>query len=558
MNVAHGQGQKHRNDGKRHSLPKSPFLLSALLALAAPWNMPATTPYNHGNPTDSEQLMLEMVNRARANPAAEATRLGMDLNENLRRGTIKNTAKQPLAFHPRLIDAARGHSDWMLETGQFSHKGKNNTQPWHRMRAAGYRLTGRYVAGENIAIYGYDGDTLMESAQTIVESHQEGLFHSPSHRVNMMRAAYDEAGLGIIDGWVEEETDDWRYNSLATQKFARSDFTGLPFAVGVVYCDFNGNNLYDMGEGLRDVRVSVQGAKHHALTSSSGGFALPVPSRRRMRTVQFEHADFVETSVVRFGTQRNTKTDLRLPYTAPVTSGPVEIVAGLSQTYTVSAVKGATSVEVVIERRMAAGTDGAEDLSRVEHETTENYAPLSTTIREAGSSAYHLRPGPPRVPQILRYRDYFVPSPDAVLTFQGMLRATSETQLAVVEVSVDDGHTWTALQNQGQMGSAGQAYFVPQSIALGEYTGKKLLLRFRLTENSTTSVPWSVTNSGWFIDEVTLSNTEVLRTEYVLPVGVNQTIVFQPLNRGTYQLTAIPRYHERSWPAGEVLGVSAR
>ena len=34
-----------------------------------------TGPYNHGDPTAEEQLMLEFINRARANPAAEGVRL---------------------------------------------------------------------------------------------------------------------------------------------------------------------------------------------------------------------------------------------------------------------------------------------------------------------------------------------------------------------------------------------------------------------------------------------------------------------------------------------------
>jgi hypothetical protein len=35
----------------------------------------AATPYSHGDPTAEEQLLLEMVNRARANPPAEGARL---------------------------------------------------------------------------------------------------------------------------------------------------------------------------------------------------------------------------------------------------------------------------------------------------------------------------------------------------------------------------------------------------------------------------------------------------------------------------------------------------
>src|SRR5438552_15691489 len=92
--------------------------LCLLLILAAAAPVTAQL-YSHGDPTAEEQLMLELVNRARANPAAEAARLGIDLNEGLEANTISAEPKQPLAFNPQLIQAARGHSQWMLDHDTF-------------------------------------------------------------------------------------------------------------------------------------------------------------------------------------------------------------------------------------------------------------------------------------------------------------------------------------------------------------------------------------------------------------------------------------------------------
>lgn len=44
-------------------------------------------------PTALEQYVLELVNRARADPAAEAARLGIDLNQGLGAGQITTAAK---------------------------------------------------------------------------------------------------------------------------------------------------------------------------------------------------------------------------------------------------------------------------------------------------------------------------------------------------------------------------------------------------------------------------------------------------------------------------------
>ena len=90
-----------------------------------------------------EQLILELVNRARLDPAAEAVRLGISLNEGLAAGTISNASKQPLAGNAALLAAARGHSQHMINVDQFAHSGIGDGDPQSRMskyaRRAFYR-----------------------------------------------------------------------------------------------------------------------------------------------------------------------------------------------------------------------------------------------------------------------------------------------------------------------------------------------------------------------------------------------------------------------------------
>src|SRR5689334_21580335 len=70
-------------------------------------------------PTNYEQYLLELINRARANPSAEAARDHVDLNEGLAAGTITTATKHPLAFNPFLINSALGHSQDMLDHDFF-------------------------------------------------------------------------------------------------------------------------------------------------------------------------------------------------------------------------------------------------------------------------------------------------------------------------------------------------------------------------------------------------------------------------------------------------------
>jgi len=112
-------------------------------------------------PCGYEQYMLELVNRARANPAAEVVRYdgsywtgAPDLNEGLPAGTISPEPKQPLAFNPRLTDSAQRHAQWMLDTGIFDHTGSDGSSPDERMAEAGYAFDDSRTWAENIAWLG--------------------------------------------------------------------------------------------------------------------------------------------------------------------------------------------------------------------------------------------------------------------------------------------------------------------------------------------------------------------------------------------------------------------
>ena len=60
------------------------------------------------NISPASQLMIELINRARSDPGAEASRLGIDLNEGLAANTISDTEKQALAPNQDLVDAIAG------------------------------------------------------------------------------------------------------------------------------------------------------------------------------------------------------------------------------------------------------------------------------------------------------------------------------------------------------------------------------------------------------------------------------------------------------------------
>lgn len=229
-------------------------------------------------PTNLEQYMVELVNRARADPAGEAARFGIDLNEGLPPGTITTAPKQPVAINPYLTDAARKHSQWMIDNDVFGHTGVNGTDPGDRMAAAGYAFTGSWGWGENIA-YRSQRPTVPEPVATTAREHQD-LFvdagiDDRGHRTNLLNGVHKEIGAGIVAG------DFTGYNALMTD----TDFahvSGDSFLTGVAFADtVTADDFYTPGEGLGGVTIAAarptDSTPFTTVTWSAGGYTLRLP-----------------------------------------------------------------------------------------------------------------------------------------------------------------------------------------------------------------------------------------------------------------------------------------
>ncbi|MEA2710194.1 MAG: hypothetical protein QOF78_2795 [Phycisphaerales bacterium] len=228
-------------------------------------------------PTALEQYLVELINRGRLNPSAEATRYGTELNEGLPPGTISTAPKQPLAINPFLTDGARKHSQWMIDTDTFSHTGAGPTNPDDRMTAAGYVFTGSWTWGENI---GWGGTTGTVNATQETADIHSGLYIDSGiagrgHRTNLMSNSFREIGAGVVAGAF---TAGQTYNAvMATEDFGT---TGSNiYLTGVAYSDgVTADHFYTPGEGLGSVLVKAtrasDGAIFQATTWSSGGYSL--------------------------------------------------------------------------------------------------------------------------------------------------------------------------------------------------------------------------------------------------------------------------------------------
>jgi hypothetical protein len=207
-------------------------------------------------PSAVEQVMLERLNDARANPAAYGQSIGLDLS---------NVApSQPLAWDSRLIAAAQFHSQDMNNRGYFDHTDPNGNDPGQRIAAAGYNATSW---AESIAGGYPTPDAALRAL--IIDAGVPDLGHR-RHLLAIDPAVQGQnaVGIGIVLNGGGPLQD---YYTIDT---ASSPDT-RPYVTGVVFHDANGNGRYDAGEGLAGVTITVAGVGS-VQDFATGGYSLQV------------------------------------------------------------------------------------------------------------------------------------------------------------------------------------------------------------------------------------------------------------------------------------------
>ncbi|OGW12097.1 MAG: hypothetical protein A3G93_07120 [Nitrospinae bacterium RIFCSPLOWO2_12_FULL_45_22] len=255
----------------------------------------------YGDPTAEEQYMLELINRARANPAEEGQRFAYTNDTDVQNAinyfavNISTMIAEfnsypthpPLTFDKRLIDMARFHSDDMLKYNYQGHTGSGGDTLTDRLKLFGYDYSS---AAENV--YAYAKSLFYGHAGFMVDWGVPDL----GHRKNLLEftktgSIHKEIGIGIV----HTVTSSTFKNLLKfqppgiflqatvgpiiiTENFALSrSMTQGPSLLGVIYDDKNGNNFYDIGEGLKGVTVESDNGQS-TTTSTSGGYSMEITS----------------------------------------------------------------------------------------------------------------------------------------------------------------------------------------------------------------------------------------------------------------------------------------
>ena len=100
----------------------------------------------------------------------------------------------PLKLDPKLTDAARKHSLLLAKRHVLSHQFPGEPELTERLRAVSLIFT---AAAENVGM------------NTELSDVNDMFFRSPGHRANMLNAAYDALGIGVVhvgpSYWITED-----------------------------------------------------------------------------------------------------------------------------------------------------------------------------------------------------------------------------------------------------------------------------------------------------------------------------------------------------------------
>ena len=236
--------------------------LGMILASRPPRADAAIEKPTSAEPTDEETLMLEMINRFRANPAAEADRIR---KQSASIGAIKQykvdvammhreisalAPTAPLVMDLTLIKAARSHANYLIvnstggHTQQQGRRGFTGAQPSDRALAAGHRGRGTAECVANgmrdvrnclsgyLIDWGPGGEGGMQAGR--------------GHRKILSTADMRQIGVGNLP------KGDRLVNVCNLSGGSAPRYVG-----GVAYRDRNRNGLYDIGEGVGGVGVTA-------------------------------------------------------------------------------------------------------------------------------------------------------------------------------------------------------------------------------------------------------------------------------------------------------------
>jgi len=353
-----------------------------------------------------------------------------------------------------------------------------------------------------------------------------GMQEGRSHRVNIHNPRFRDVGVGVLwtnagkksprflprpgsPDYVEPQTGA-QGPQVVTQLLGASGDT-RPFVTGVAYIDCDNDGFYSLGEGVADVKASVAGNAYHAISTTSGGFAMPLPGDGTY-WVSFSKAGFGSLKKKFSVTgQRNVKVDFSIEC-APKISGAVRAVANQHVIFSASKVPDATQYRLrAAMTRRAAGLTAGEGAFNIR-------GSWDIYNGEAYDDEMELTPA-------------YVPSAKGKLVFLSRLVpeawatwAPKPERPPVATVEVFYKGRWTEIHRLSNRAKGKTTGMQRVEVNLGRFAGEEIKIRFRHGQASDVSLSyWSPSSTadteGWFFNNIELPGVTELVSDKIMATG---------------------------------------
>ena len=246
----------------------------------------------------------------------------------------------------------------------------------------------------------------------------------------------------------------------------------------------------------------------------------------------------------------------------PTVNGPSQPYVGHPNAYTFTSVPIAAGYQWQAGRRsLLSVVEGAEQGVTNWAWTASlspGYEPRAGDVRAAGGYSFHLVQPVPLVDQTLTYQRTLLCASNSAIQFQRWLGLSTSNQFAKVQLSLDNGSSWTDVYSLAGTNGSGDSVFKLEEIPLSKYAGRIVSLRFAYHHAGGDYFPETGFRVGFYFDQVTFLNIQEFGGAGVGEANAGQPFAFAPQVAGDYALAVrgeiFNQYH-LEW--GPVLNVTA-
>lgn len=227
-----------------------------------------------GAPTPEEHELLELINRARRDPPAEGTRLGLDFSQI--------AARPPLTHAALLGRAATSHTLDMAARAFYGHTNPDGVGPVGRVLDTGYDLHTRYGtdrASNTLENVGAASGNLLDTPQKVHDAFMiDAGVNPPKHRELLLGIGNFRGRRQAGFGYRVKAPTTFRMDTFVTEELAGTT-RDQPLVLGTAFVDTTNDGLCRAGEGVAGITVKLTHANGFSLqttTNAVGAYAFEV------------------------------------------------------------------------------------------------------------------------------------------------------------------------------------------------------------------------------------------------------------------------------------------